>query len=110
METYITVCKMDGQWEFAIWLKELRPGLGNNLEGWDGEGRGRDAQVGGDMGTPMADACWCLVDTNTVLWSNYPSIKNKEINNYIKWRYNDRSLEVPASNLIKTLLWLSEEK
>ena len=40
METYITVCKMDGQWEFAIWLKELRPGLGDNLEGWDGEGRG----------------------------------------------------------------------
>ena len=28
-----------------------------------------------DMGKPMADACWCLVETNTILWSNYPSFK-----------------------------------
>ena len=32
-------------------------GLHNNLEGWDGEGGGRDVQVGGDMGKPMADSC-----------------------------------------------------
>ena len=36
METYITVCKIDSQWEFA----ELKWGLCNNLEGWDGEGGG----------------------------------------------------------------------
>ena len=28
-----------------------------NLEGWDGEGGGRDVQVGGGMGKPMADSC-----------------------------------------------------
>lgn len=29
---------------------ELKQGLGNNLEGWVGEGSGRYVQVGGDMG------------------------------------------------------------
>ena len=28
--------------EFAIWLRELKPGLCNNLEGWDGEGGGME--------------------------------------------------------------------
>ena len=42
-ETFITTCKIDSQWELAVWLRELKLGLGNNLEGWDGEGcsRGR---------------------------------------------------------------------
>ena len=31
METYITIYKIYSQWEFAVWLKELKPGLGNNL-------------------------------------------------------------------------------
>ena len=35
METYITICKIDSQWEFAVQLKELKLGLCNNLEGWD---------------------------------------------------------------------------
>ena len=34
METYITMCKIDGQGEFAVWLKQ---GLCVNLEGWDWE-------------------------------------------------------------------------
>ena len=38
METYITICKIYSQWEFALWLRELRQGLCDNLEGWDGEG------------------------------------------------------------------------
>ena len=54
METYITICKIDSQWEFAVWLRELKPGFRNNLERWDGEGGGRDVQVGGDMGKSMA--------------------------------------------------------
>ena len=33
METYNTICKIDSQWEFAVWLKELKPGLPNNPEG-----------------------------------------------------------------------------
>ena len=61
METYITKCKIDSQWEFAVCLRELKLGFGNNLEGWDGEGGGRNVQVGGDMGKPMVDSCWYLV-------------------------------------------------
>ena len=67
METYTTVCKIDSQWEFAVWTRELKPGLYNNLDGWDGEGGGRDVQMGGDMGKPMADSCWCLIETNAIL-------------------------------------------
>ena len=26
METYITICKIDSQWEFAIWLRKLKGG------------------------------------------------------------------------------------
>jgi len=36
METYITICKIDSQQEFVVWLRELKLGLSNNLEGWDG--------------------------------------------------------------------------
>ena len=50
METYITTCKIDSQWEFAVWLRELKPGLGSNLKGWNRKGDGMDVQVGGDMG------------------------------------------------------------
>ena len=41
MKTYITICKIDSQWEFAVCLRELKQGLCINLEGWDGEGDGR---------------------------------------------------------------------
>ena len=27
METYITMCKIDSQWEFAVCLRELKQGL-----------------------------------------------------------------------------------
>ena len=36
--TYITICKIDRQWEFALWLRKLKQGLCINLEGWDEEG------------------------------------------------------------------------
>ena len=42
MEAYITICKIYSQWEFALWLRKLKHGLCINLEGWDGEGDGRE--------------------------------------------------------------------
>ena len=57
METYITVCKRDSQWEFAIWLRKLKQGLCINLEGWDVAGDGRKLQKGGDIYISMADSC-----------------------------------------------------
>ena len=44
METYINICKIESQWGFAVCLRELKQGLCNNLEGWDGEGDGREFQ------------------------------------------------------------------
>ena len=57
IETYTTICKIDSQQEFAVWLKKLKQGLCINLEGWDGEGDGREVQTGGDICIPMADSC-----------------------------------------------------
>ena len=56
METYITICKIDSQQEFAVWLRKLKQGLCINLEGWDGEGDGREVQREG-IYIPMADSC-----------------------------------------------------
>ena len=55
--TYITICKMDSQWEIAVWLRKLKQGLCINLEGWDGGGVGMEVQKGGDICIPMADSC-----------------------------------------------------
>ena len=60
METYITVCKIDSQREFALWLRKLKQGLCINLDG-------REAQEGGDMCIPMADSCWGLTENNKIL-------------------------------------------
>ena len=47
METYITICKTDSQWEFDACLSELKQRLCINLEWWDGERDGREVQEGG---------------------------------------------------------------
>ena len=57
METYITICKIDSQWEFAVWLRKLKQRLCINLEGWDGAGDGREVQKGADICIPLADTC-----------------------------------------------------
>ena len=41
MEIYNTIYKTDSQWEFAVWLRELKQELCDNLEGWDGKKMGR---------------------------------------------------------------------
>ena len=52
METYITMCKIDSQQEFAIWVSKLKQGICINLESWDG----REVQKGGDLCIPVADS------------------------------------------------------
>ena len=61
-ETYITMCKIDSQWKFAVWLRKLKHGLCINIEvcngeGDGGQGDGREIQKGGDICTPMVDSC-----------------------------------------------------
>ena len=38
MEIYNTICKIDSQWEFAVWLREFKQGLCDRLKG----GMGRE--------------------------------------------------------------------
>ena len=56
MEIYNTICKIGSQRDFAIRLRELKQGLCDNLEGWDGEGDGREIQKKVDMGV------WLILD------------------------------------------------
>ena len=40
----------------------------DNLEGWSGgSGGGREVQGGGGKCMPMADSCWYMAETNTIL-------------------------------------------
>ena len=57
METYITICEIDSQREFAAWLRKHNQGLCINLEGWEGEGDGREVLKGGVVCIPVADSC-----------------------------------------------------
>ena len=57
METYISICKIDRQWEFAVWFRKCKPGLYINLEGQDEEGNGWEIQNEGGICIPMADSC-----------------------------------------------------
>ena len=69
METYITICKTDSQWEFSVWLRKLKQELCINLAGWDAGGGGdrRAVQNGGDICVPMADSCRGLTENNKIL-------------------------------------------
>ena len=42
IEIYSTLCKTDSQWEFAVWLRELKQGFFDNLDGWDRMEDGRE--------------------------------------------------------------------
>ena len=56
METYITIYKIDSQWEFAVWLRKLKQGLCINLAGWAGKGAGSFKRKG-IYHIPTADSC-----------------------------------------------------
>ena len=64
---YITICRIDGQWEFAVCLRELKQGLCINPEGWDGEEDRREVQKGGDICIPLADSCGGLTENSKIL-------------------------------------------
>ena len=57
METYITICEIDSQQEFDVWLRKLKQGLCINLKVWDGEEDGREVQKGRVICILMDDSC-----------------------------------------------------
>ena len=66
--THVSICEIDSQWEFAVWLGKLHLVLCDNLKGWDGLRGGTEVQEGGDICIILvADSCWCIAETNTIL-------------------------------------------
>ena len=64
MET-CTICKIaNGN---LLYVSGNLNGLYINLEGWDGEGSGKEVQEGEDICIPMADSCLCLTENNKIL-------------------------------------------
>ena len=51
METYITICKIGGQQEFAVWLRKLKQGFCINLGGGIGRDMGGSSKRRGYMYT-----------------------------------------------------------
>ena len=47
--TYVKYVSQDSQGKFAVGLRKLKQGLCINLEGWDGEGDGREVLKRGDI-------------------------------------------------------------
>ena len=58
IETYtLPYAKQTGSGSLFHDAGHPKPGLWDNLEGWDGEGGGKEIQEGGDVCIPMADSC-----------------------------------------------------
>ena len=51
------MCKLNGQWELAVWFRKLKQGLCINLKGWDEEADGRKVEKGGAISIHMVDSC-----------------------------------------------------
>ena len=64
---YTTIYKIDSQWEFYVWLRELKLQLCNNLKEWEEVGGEREVQEEGDISVSMAGSCWYMVEINTIL-------------------------------------------
>ena len=65
METWITVCRVDSQWKFPVWCRELKPILCDNLEGGK-VGSVREVQEVWDIFLHMAVSCWYVAEANTI--------------------------------------------
>ena len=64
---YIVICKVDSQGELAVWCMELSLVLCDSLERWDAAGDGGDVHQGADVCVTVADSCWYMAETHTVL-------------------------------------------
>ena len=76
IETYTLTCvKQTVNGKLLYNTGSSNPVLCDNLEMLHGVQGGRKVQVGGAVCIPMANSCWCMAETNTILQSNYPPIK-----------------------------------
>ena len=75
VETYITVCKTDSQWELLCDSGNSNR-LCINLEGWDGREMGGRLQREGIYVRPMAGTCYCPTENNKLLKAIILQLKN----------------------------------
>ena len=98
----------------GIWLRELKSGLCNNLEGWGGEGGGRKAQEGGDIHIPMADFNNLrYADDTTLMAESEEELKNllmkmKEDSEKAGLKLNIQETKIMASTAITS--WQIDRK
>ena len=64
MKTYTLPCVKHNQWEFAIWRRELKLVLCENLEGWDGVGGGKEVQ---EVARSLQEGCKSM-QVHAYLW------------------------------------------
>ena len=108
METYITMCKIDSQWEFAVWFRKLKQRLSINLERFDGEGDGREFQKGGiyvylwlihvEVWQKATKFCKAII----LQWKKKRCGKNANISHKVLWG------NLPQTIKLITLLFLYE--
>ena len=90
----------------GIWLRELKPGLCNNLEGWGGEGGRREVQEGGDIDIPMADINNLRYADDTTLMAECEEelksllMKVKEESEKVGLKFNIHKTKIMASGPI----------
>ena len=74
---------------------------------WNSMG-GREVQERGDIRIPMANSYWCMTETNTVLYSNYPPVKNiiKKEKKWIPWLVG-RSMNFLPQHLIFSFFYVN---
>ena len=65
--------------------------------GWGGR-RGREVQEGGDIRTPLADSCRWMAETNIIVQSNCPPIKN---NIFLKLKKMSHLVSLGSEEYIK---------
>ena len=76
METYITICEIDSQGEFAVWLRKLKQGLCINLERWDARWMHETSARGWCTGKTQRDGMGREVGGGFRMWNTYKSMAN----------------------------------
>ena len=66
MEIYNTICKISSQWEFAIWLRELKQGLCDRLKSGMRREMGGRSRREGTWVLPMADSYWYMTENHKI--------------------------------------------
>ena len=75
---YIIIYKIDKQCKFDVWSREPKANALGQPRGIGWGERWKRGSGWGDTCVPVADSCWCMAKTTTILWSNYSPVKIKE--------------------------------